>query len=277
MAGKLIVFEGGEGSGKTTQLQKLRDWLLSEPTFVTLQHRGEVSGIQTTREPGGTALGKDIRQLLLTPRNRAQDSKIGSNTELLLYAADRAQHIAETILPGLAAGYWILCDRFTDSTVAYQGYGRQLDLALIHQLNNIATGGLKTDLTLWLNLSPHVGLARMHRRGEADRMEQAGQDFHTRVCDGFAALANASLNTANGLGAANDHEVNQDHEANQDHEVNQVGTRHPYSSGPIVEINGDRPPEAVSAQIQAVIQQRIKQWYPHLSLHPSAPNPPSLT
>ncbi|MFK8184930.1 MAG: dTMP kinase [Phormidesmis sp.] len=246
MAGKLIVFEGGEGSGKTTQIQKLRDWLLAQDVFDTLQKQGKVSGLQLTREPGGTALGKDIRQLLLTPRNREQDSQICNNTELLLYAADRAQHVEETIVPWLEAGYWVLCDRFTDSTVAYQGYGRQLDLGLIHQLNQIATGGLKSDLTLWLNVSPDVGLDRMQQRGEADRMEQAGKAFHTRVCGGFEALATPLSKTGD--------------ETSED-DIN------PYSSGPMVEIDGNQPLEAVSVQIQDVIKQRVKQWYPHLSLN----------
>ncbi|MEM6450661.1 MAG: dTMP kinase [Cyanobacteria bacterium P01_D01_bin.105] len=235
MVGKLIVFEGGEGSGKTTQIQKLRDWLLTHVMFKTLQAQGEVNGLQLTREPGGTALGQDIRQLLLTPRQRDQDTQICSRTELLLYAADRAQHVEETIMPWLAAGHWILCDRFTDSTVAYQGYGRQLDLPLIHELNQIATGGLKSDLTLWLNVSPSVGLSRMRQRGEADRMEQAGSDFHQRVCEGFSALARPT-----------------------------DGSPPPHSSGPTVEIDGNLPLEAVFDQIQTVIQQHIKQWYPHL-------------
>lgn len=238
MVGKFIVFEGGEGSGKTTQIEKLREWLLSDVAFDTLQAQGKVSGLKLTREPGGTALGKDIRQLLLTPRNRAQDSTICSNTELLLYAADRAQHVEETILPWLNAGYWVLCDRFTDSTMAYQGYGRQLDLALIHQLNEIATGGLKTDLTLWLNVSPSIGLGRMRQRGEADRIEQAGEAFHQRVCEGFGAMADS-----------------------------EGCDRHPYSSGPTVEIDGNQALDSVSTQIQTVIQQRIKQWYPHSLPH----------
>lgn len=240
MAGKFIVFEGGEGSGKTTQLQKLHDWLLESESFSALQKQGRVKGLKSTREPGGTGLGKEIRRLLLTPRKREQDVLLGTNTELLLYAADRAQHVEETILPWLAAGYWVLCDRYTDSTVAYQGYGRQLDLDLIHRLNEIATGGLKSDLTFWLNVSPTVGLDRMRSRGEADRIEQAGEAFHRRVWKGFSVLASGTSSEGDAVS--------------------------PRSSGPTFEIDGDRDLEAVSNQIQTVIQQKIDQWYPHLSL-----------
>ncbi len=237
MRGKLIVFEGGEGSGKTTQIQSLYDWLSQSEALKLLQAKGKVTGICLTREPGGTALGTQIRHLLLSPN----DAPMVSRAELLLYAADRAQHVAETLVPWLAQGYWVLCDRYTDSTMAYQGYGRQLDLALIHQLNQIATGTaagpLKSDLTLWLNISPTVGLARMRQRAQADRIEQASLQFHQRVADGFAALATPD----------------------------QWGQANAYSSGPIVEVEGDRPPETVAAQIQQVLQQRLAQWYPLLS------------
>lgn len=236
MRGKLIVFEGGEGSGKTTQIQNLYDWLSQSEALKLLRAEGEVAGIQLTREPGGTALGTQIRHLLLSP----DDGPMANRTELLLYAADRAQHVTETLIPWLEQGYWILCDRYTDSTMAYQGYGRQLDLALIYQLNQIATstaaGPLKSDLTLWLNVSPAVGLARMRQRSQADRIEQASLQFHQRVADGFAALA-----TADRWGQAN-----------------------PYSSGPTAEIEGDRPTQAVTAQIQQVLQQQLAQWYPLL-------------
>lgn len=236
MRGKLIVFEGGEGSGKTTQIQSLHNWLSQSKALKLLQAEGEVAGIRLTREPGGTALGTQIRHLLLSP----SDAPMVSSAELLLYAADRAQHVSETLVPWLAQGYWVLCDRYTDSTMAYQGYGRQLDLALIHQLNEIATGTaagpLKSDLTLWLNVSPAVGLARMRQRAQADRIEQASLPFHQRVADGFAALATPD----------------------------QWGQANPYSSGPTAEIEGASPPETVAAQIQQVLQQQLVQWYPRL-------------
>lgn len=230
LPGKLIVFEGGEGSGKTTQLQRihawLRDWLNTDEALKLLGVKDTANahhpGVKLTREPGGTDIGKQIRHLLL---NDHSPVPIISRAELLLYAADRAQHVEETLLPWLKQGDWVLCDRYTDSTVAYQGYGRQLDLPLIHQLNQIATGGLKSDLTLWLNVSPAIGLARMHQRGQADRIEQASSAFHQRVYDGFAALAQPTPE----------------------------GEPPPFSSGPTVVIDGDRPVETITAQIQEII------------------------
>lgn len=175
MNGKLIVFEGGEGAGKTTQIESVYHWLTSslQPPYT----------VKVTREPGGTALGQEIRNLLLgehTPSDRA---------ELLLYAADRAQHVAQYIKPALAQGTIVLCDRYTDSTIAYQGYGRGLDLKLIAQLNEIATQGLESDLTLWLDVPAEIGLLRAKNRGKRDRIEQADFAFHQRVHQGFTILA----------------------------------------------------------------------------------------
>ncbi len=171
--GHLIVFEGGEGAGKTTQLQRAAQWLAGrceQPPLVT-------------REPGGTAVGQALRQLLLGDRSLAD------RTELLLYAADRAQHVETVLRPALAAGRIVLCDRFTASTLAYQGYGRGLAIDPIAQLNQIATDGLASDLTLWLDLEVELGLARARQRSASDRIEAADRDFHERVRQGFAALA----------------------------------------------------------------------------------------
>ncbi|MGB3298038.1 MAG: dTMP kinase [Phormidesmis sp.] len=248
MRGKLIVFEGGEGSGKTTQIQRLYDWLNQHEAIATLINQNALAGIKLTREPGGTALGGQIRQLLLNQRLPAEPP-IASKTELLLYAADRAQHVEETLLPWLKQGYWVLCDRYTDSTVAYQGYGRQLDLSLIHQLNQIATGGLKSDLTLWLKVPPAVGLARIQQRAQADRIEQAGVAFHQRVNDGFSALAGAApLEATQAVSLNNSSE--------------KIGFS---SSGPTEKVAGDRAEDTVAAHIQQIIQQRLAQWYPLLS------------
>ncbi|MFS8820046.1 dTMP kinase [Synechococcus sp. W60.1] len=166
-----ITLEGGEGVGKTTQQALLAERL-----------RQEGYACLCTREPGGTALGKTLRELLL------HGDPFSPLAELLLYAADRAEHVSKVIAPALAAGQVVVCDRFTDSTLAYQGYGRGLDLEKIRQLNHLATGGLQPHLTLWLDLPPEVGLART---GSCDKLEQEHLEFHRRVYQGFQALAAA--------------------------------------------------------------------------------------
>jgi dTMP kinase len=175
MSGKFIVFEGVEGCGKTTQMQLCSQWLEGLSISVVL-----------TREPGGTGLGKDLRGLLL---EKSPSKPVGEVTELLLYAADRAQHIQEELKPNLATGKFILCDRYTDSTIAYQGYGRGLDMSLIHQLNQIATGGLASDLTIWLDVDVEVGLSRKRGQAKLDRIEQETIAFHRRVQRGYTELA----------------------------------------------------------------------------------------
>ncbi len=174
-----ITLEGGEGVGKTTQQALLVERL-----------RQEGYACLCTREPGGTALGKTLRELLL------HGDPFSPLAELLLYAADRAEHVSKVIAPALAAGQVVVCDRFTDSTLAYQGYGRGLDLEKIRQLNHLATGGLQPHLTLWLDLPPEVGLARSRQRrvaitGSCDKLEQEHLEFHRRVYQGFQALAAA--------------------------------------------------------------------------------------
>ncbi len=174
MNGKLIVFEGVEGCGKTTQMHLCSQWLKSLGIPVVL-----------TREPGGTELGKNLRELLLS---KPVDKPINEVTELLLYAADRAQHIEEELKPNLAMGKYILCDRYTDSTIAYQGYGRGLDMNLINNLNQIATGGLLSDVTIWLDVDVGVGLLRKRGQAKLDRIEQETIAFHRRVQAGYADL-----------------------------------------------------------------------------------------
>jgi dTMP kinase len=179
MPGKFIVLEGVEGSGKTTQLQRLQQWLSPQwPKEVVI-----------TREPGGTQLGGELRQILLAHRD---GEPMQERAELLLYAADRAQHVEGWIKPQLAAGAMVLCDRYTDSTVAYQGYGRGLSLELISQINQLATNGLTSDLTIWLDIDVEIGLARAKQRSKPDRFEQANIEFHRRIQMGYQALAKAN-------------------------------------------------------------------------------------
>jgi dTMP kinase len=177
--GRFLVLEGIDGCGKTTQLDALRQWLPSSG----LMPAG--AGLLVTREPGGTELGQALRRLLLHPPGEAAPV---SNAELLLYAADRAQHVQQRILPALEAGDWVLSDRFSGSTAAYQGYGRGLSLELIEQLETIACRGLQPDLTLLLELPLALSLQRRGHRA-ADRIEASGEAFLARVCAGFSALA----------------------------------------------------------------------------------------
>jgi len=178
MNGQFIVFEGIEGGGKSSQIETTQQWLLEGGL-------GKAVEVVKTREPGGTELGQKLRSLLLDHHQFDLDN----NSELLLYAADRAQHVNQFLKPHLEQGRIILCDRFIDSTTAYQGYGRGLDLNLIRQLNQIACCGLESDLTLWLDVAVETGLSRVQQRGKRDRVEQADLAFHQRVREGYMALA----------------------------------------------------------------------------------------
>lgn len=172
--GIFITLEGGEGAGKSTQLAYIRQRL--ETAGVTLH---------VTREPGGTPLGEKIRELLLDHRQTAMIS----DTELLLMFAARAQHLAELIRPALDAGEWVLCDRFTDATYAYQGGGRGIDPQRIAVLEEWVQGTLRPDLTLLLDLPVDVGMARACGRGELDRFEREQQAFFERVRAAYLAQA----------------------------------------------------------------------------------------
>jgi len=172
-----ITLEGPEGAGKTTQLRDLAGFL---------RHRG--LSVVTTREPGGTAIGDQVRHVLHDTANAA----MSPTAEVLLYAASRAQLVAEVIRPALAAGHIVLCDRYADSTTAYQGYGRGLNRDDLAALTAIATGGLRPDLTLLLDLEVERGLARRRDRGEEmNRLDLETVEFHRRVRDGYLALAAA--------------------------------------------------------------------------------------
>lgn len=182
--GLFITFEGVEGAGKTTQMDRVEARLKSAglPVF-------------RTREPGGTAIGERIRSVLLASENSGMDPL----TELFLIEAARAQLVRERLRPEIEAGNVVLCDRFTDATLAYQGYGRGMDLALIERLNDTATAGLRPDLTLLLDCPVETGFERIRRRSAGttwgsgpDRMESESRGFHERVRQGYLLLAAAS-------------------------------------------------------------------------------------
>ena len=170
MSGRLIVFEGGEASGKSTQAALLAERL----------------GAVLTREPGGTGLGRRIRSIVLDPRVGVA---VDPRAEALLMAADRAQHVAEVIRPALARGVDVVSDRFTGSTLAYQGYARGLDVGELAGVSAWAAGGLEPDVVFLLDLPPGAAAARLRR--DLDRMEAAGDAFHGRVAEGYRALAAA--------------------------------------------------------------------------------------
>ena len=179
--GKFITFEGGEGCGKSTQVKRLKEALEREGVKVLL-----------TREPGGTWLSEEIRRLI---KDQATDAPC-DRSELLLFLAARAQLVRNVIRPALEAGTWVVSDRFSDSTLAYQGYGRGLPLDILKDMNDFACEGLKPDLTLLLEVAPETARARLRRREAAtntaaDRIESAGDAFHARLQKGFAELAKA--------------------------------------------------------------------------------------
>lgn len=202
MKGYFISVEGGDGSGKSTQLQKIEAYLRAKGQDVLL-----------TREPGGTPIAEKIRALILDPAN----GSLTARAEMLLYAASRAQHIEEKILPALAAGKTVLSDRFTDSSIAYQGFGRGLG-NIVAEVNHIATGGKAPDLTIFLDISPQAGMARKKQQTghTLDRMEQEKTAFHETVYQGYLTLAEEN-------------------------------------AGRIAKIDADRPAEAVFADIQKAL------------------------
>lgn len=176
MTGIFITFEGPDGAGKTTQLTLLADYL---------RQQGHV--VRLTREPGGTPLSDKIRTLLLDPSHSEMDAR----TEALLYMASRAQHVAEVIEPGLVRGEVILCDRFADSTVVYQGAARRLAKQELLAINRFATGGLTPSLTILLDCDTRLLTDRRKDRGGQDRIEQEAECFHDKVRQGFLDLAEA--------------------------------------------------------------------------------------
>ena len=182
--GRFITIEGVEGVGKSTNIERMREFLVSKDIEVVC-----------TREPGGTPISEKIRQLLLDPDNAGMDAV----TELMLMFAARRQHVEGLIRPALAAGTWVISDRFTDSTYAYQGGGRGIAEALIRQLEDLALDGFQPDMTVLLDLDVHEGLKRARKLGDADRFELEEGDFFNRVRQTF--LQRAQMDKPGGAGA----------------------------------------------------------------------------
>ena len=179
--GFLVSLEGPEGAGKTSVLEAL---------IPILEDRGVE--VLTTREPGGVLIGEKIREVILDPSHTEMDPK----TELLLYIASRRQHLVEKVLPALAAGKLVIMDRFIDSSVAYQGFGRGLDIGAIDWLNEFATDGLKPDLTLYFDIEVEEGLARIAANSdrEINRLDMEGLDLHRKVRQGYLSLLEKEAN-----------------------------------------------------------------------------------
>jgi dTMP kinase len=174
MRGFFITFEGTEGSGKSTQIKILARRL------TRLGH-----AVVITREPGGTRFGEQIRKVLLSIQNQGLDPR----AELFLYLASRTQHLEEIILPALNNGKVILCDRFSDATLAYQGFGRRLEMKIVRAAADYAAKGISPDLTLLLDLDVRVGLIRVRDRGRSNRLDREQREFHERVRTGYLRLA----------------------------------------------------------------------------------------
>ena len=179
MKGKFIVLEGIDGCGKTTQINELSKWL---PKSGLIKKNATLI---KTREPGGSVLGREIREMILNNNKTNSPSFL---TELLLYSADRAEHISKVISPALKNGNWIISDRFSGSTLAYQGYGRKINIDIIKQLENIVCQNIRPDLTFFLDLSPEESILRRKNK-VADRIESEGLEFLKKVNHGFKLIA----------------------------------------------------------------------------------------
>ena len=173
MRGLFITLEGGDGAGKSTQIRNIERFF-DEKGLVVVH----------TREPGGTPISEKLRNILLDNSN----TEMADVTEMMIYAASRAQNVREFILPALERGEIVICDRFVDSSIAYQAYGRELG-DMVGIVNHYATGGLTPDITFWLDIDPQAGKMRAAKAGDLDRLELEQMDFHYRVYDGYKRLA----------------------------------------------------------------------------------------
>ena len=173
MRGLFITLEGGDGAGKSTQIRNIERFF-DEKGLVVVH----------TREPGGTPISEKLRNILLDNSN----TEMADVTEMMIYAASRAQNVREFILPALERGEIVICDRFVDSSIAYQAYGRELG-DMVGIVNHYATGGLTPDITFWLDIDPQAGKIRAAKAGDLDRLELEQMDFHYRVYDGYKRLA----------------------------------------------------------------------------------------
>ena len=172
--GLFITVEGTDGSGKTTQIKLMEKFLSAQGVDVIL-----------SREPGGTQISEMIRDLILDPRN----TDISPLTEMMLYAAARAQHVFQVIRPALESGKYVICDRFVDSSYAYQGCGRGVDLKTVADVNRAAVDGVVPDITFFLDIDPRLAIERRIKSTGADRIEQEKMDFHIRVYEGYRKMA----------------------------------------------------------------------------------------
>lgn len=174
MKGLFITIEGGDGSGKSTQIKLLKEFLERNGYDIVL-----------TREPGGTLISEEIRKIILSKEHM----EMSDMTEALLYAASRAQHVYQLVRPQVAEGKIVICDRFVDSSIVYQGYARGMGIEAIEDINRYATGGLKPDLTILLQVSAEEGIKRKSNQQELDRLELQKLEFHQKVTEGYKMLA----------------------------------------------------------------------------------------
>ncbi len=187
MSGIFISFEGGDGSGKSTQINLLKEYMEKKGKEVVL-----------SREPGGTEIGEKIRQIILDPENK----EMADEAEALLYAASRAQHVAEKIMPALKEGKVVIIDRYIDSSIVYQGIGRMLGEDEVRLINEFGTKKLLPDVTIYLSLSAGEGLKRKKNQARLDRLEEAGESFHLSVEEGYEKICrenNSRFIVVNGL------------------------------------------------------------------------------